>query len=108
MHIDCKSEKDSRILGSMQQFLAAFSTLFPLSIAARMWYVMHGVIWVYCAHDVRRFFLCFGPSRPMEKRCVKIVRSVFAGGYSQALETAGETPWGVPNQFEKRIKLKEL
>ena len=38
-----------------------------------------------------------------------IVRSVSAGGYSHfSQEAAGVTPRGFPDQFEKRIKLKEL
>ena len=69
---------------------------------------MHGVIWVYCAHDA----YCF-PEGPVFSGSGNgvffIVRSVSAGGYSHLIRRQrGQPRGGSPTKMKKRIKLKEL
>ena len=75
---------------------------FTLSTGAQMWYVMHGVSWVYSAHNAQRFLWGPGVSGCGRWLCF-IVRSGSAGGYPHFLETR------VPKSIRKNeIISKEL
>ncbi len=64
---------------------------------SKMWYVMHGVLWVYCAHGAHRLPRGPGPSRVSEVCVSCIRRSVSAGGYPHL---SGDNR-GFPKQFEE-------
>ena len=76
-------------LGKTYIFSAYFLYILTLPKSSKMWYVMHGVLWAYCAHGAHRFSV-------IGKRNVfLVIRSVSAGGHSQILqEAAGVTPVG--------------
>ena len=74
--------------------------ILTLSPRVKMWYVMHGVIWAYSAHDACCFFRGSGPSG-RKNGVFFVVRSVSAGGRAFSQEAAGVTPWGVPRPIRK-------
>ena len=78
-----------------------------LSSGVKMWYVMHGAIWVYCAHGAHRFSgSCLGSfwagNRRVLHRPVCLRRRIFAcssGG-------GGGDPVGVPQPNRKTNKIQ--
>ena len=70
--------------------------ILTLPKCSKIWYVMHGILWAYCAHGAHRF------SVVGKRNVFLVIRSVSAGGHSQILqEAAGVTPWGVPRPIRK-------
>ena len=80
-----------------------------LSPESKIWYVIRGVLWVYCAHGARRFFRgTRSPSGAKKSGVYCIVRSVSAGGWPHFPGDGGGDPVGFPQPIRKRIILKEL
>ena len=72
-----------------------------LSPESKIWYVIRGVLWVYCAHGAHRFFRgTRSPSGAKKAGCTASSGLSPPEGGCISLETAGVTPWGFPNQSE--------
>ena len=96
-------------LGISSIFSIRILSILTLSRKSKIWYVMHGVIWAYSAHDAYRSFPRVrgrpgGGKAVCLHRPVRLRRRVcvFSGG------GGGDPVGGSPTNSKKRIKLKEL